>query len=163
MGDQIAGAIANAELHKAVNREARERETMAEMTRIISSSLEIGRVYEQFVKSFRGLVDFHTIGITVLDRERDTVSTEYKAGPYALEWQDANELPLAGSIEEEVLRRNRAVLFQTDDIDEVIRKLPGELPGFRDGIRSIFAVPLRSQDEIIAFMVVTSKALNAYS
>ena len=163
IASQIAGAVANAELHRSVDQDRQERQALAELTRVISSSLKISEVYDQFVKAVGRLIGFHTIGITVLDLERGVLSTEYRAGEYASEWQNAVEIPLAGSIEEMALNGPTPVLFQTEDLDEVSEKLPGELPGFRDGIRTLMGIPLSTGDKTIAFLVISAKEVDAYS
>ena len=63
VANQIAGAIANAQLHAAVEREASERQALADISRVISSSPNIGDVYEQFVEQVRELI-FPHFGLT---------------------------------------------------------------------------------------------------
>ena len=47
---QIAGAVANTRLYAELEREAKEREVLAEIGRIVTSSVEIGEVYQRFAE-----------------------------------------------------------------------------------------------------------------
>jgi len=61
VGDQIAGVIANARLHEEVEREAHEREALADIGRIVSSSLDIDEIFESFAERARDLIPFDRI------------------------------------------------------------------------------------------------------
>ena len=68
MGNQIAGAIANAQLYterkraeEAAARLSQENAVMAEIGRIISSTLNIDEVYEYFSEEVRKLISIDRI------------------------------------------------------------------------------------------------------
>ena len=71
VGNQIAGAISNAQLYierkraeEAAARLAQENAVMAEIGRIISSTLNIDEVYERFAEEVRKLIPFDRIAVT---------------------------------------------------------------------------------------------------
>ena len=59
---------------------AEENAVMAEIGRIISSTLNIDEVYERFAQSVRKLIPFDRIVINTIDIEKGTVTNVYMAG-----------------------------------------------------------------------------------
>ena len=162
VGHQIAGAIASSQLHAAVRRNAREREVLAEIGRIMSSSLDINQVYEQFVQEVRKPIPWDNVAISILNAERGTVQPQYEFGPRAPEWEGVLEFQVDGALEGAALKGRSTVVFQNEDMDEVARRFPKELPGFLAGNRSLLATPLISRDEVIGFLHFASDQVNAY-
>ena len=163
VGHQIAGAIANSQLHSTVSRNAHEREVVADIGRIISSSLDIDQVYEQFVQEALKLIQLDMVSISILKEERGTVEPQYESGPRAPEWEGVLEFAADGALEGAALKQRSAIVFQTEDMDEVVRRFPRELPGYLAGNRSLLATPLISRDEVIGFLHFASDQTNAYS
>ena len=64
VGAQIAGAIANAELHGALAREAEERAALAEIGRAVNSDLDIQRVYETVARQVSELIPYDRLAVT---------------------------------------------------------------------------------------------------
>ena len=54
-GAQVAGAIANAQLNASLQRESTERQTLATIGRIISSTLDMDETYRRFAEELRKL------------------------------------------------------------------------------------------------------------
>ncbi len=76
-------AVANsraAERSEALAREAREQEVLAEIGRIIGSSLDIEEVYGRFAEQVKKLVRFDRIAIAATDLENGTTTSLYVAG-----------------------------------------------------------------------------------
>ncbi len=83
VSNQIAGAIDNAglfaELKKADaeltsivierGKSASQNEAIAEIGRVISSTLDIDQVYQAFANQVRNLIDFDVLSICVVERE----------------------------------------------------------------------------------------------
>ena len=81
IGNQIAGAIANAQLYiertqaeeaarrseEEARRLAEENEIMAEIGRIISSTLDIEEVYERFAQEVEKIIPFDRIAINIIN------------------------------------------------------------------------------------------------
>ena len=62
---------------EAAKRLAEEKAVMAEIGRIMSSTLKIEEVYERFAKEVRKLISFDRIAINVINREEGTVINAY--------------------------------------------------------------------------------------
>ena len=139
---QIAGAVANAQLHADLEREAKEREVLAELGRIISSSLDVEEINERFGDSVRKLIQFDRVKITLLDAEAGVVTDISVSGLSVPGRMTGDSYPLVGTLSEEAFNSASAVIFQPEDRAEVERLYPGTLPGYDSGLRSFLDAPL---------------------
>jgi len=142
---------------------AEEREVVAKIGQIISSTLEIDEVYEHFAEEVRKVIPFDRIGINIIYPEKDTYIVAYVTGRDVEARKAGDGVPLAGSLTEEVMRVRSSQLIQTDDKDEVAGRNPRLLPIFHAGLRSFMAVPLISKDQVIGVLHLQSAKLKAYS
>jgi PAS domain S-box-containing protein len=148
---------------REVQRLADEREFVAKIGRIISSTLEIEKVYELFAEEVRRVIRFDRIAITVIDREKSAFWNAYFQGDDVPDRRVKDVLPLGGSFTEEVMRTRASQLIQTEDRNEIAVRFPGLLPFFQAGHRSFMAVPLISKDQVIAVLHVFSPLSMAYT
>ena len=162
IGAQISGAISNARLYAALQREAKEREVLAEIGRIVSSSLDIGVVYQQFAVRVAELIPFDRTTIITVDLEGSTLADAYQQGIDVPGRPRGAITPLPGTQAEEVIRKRSTVLIQTEDRDELAIQFPGLLPVFDAGIRSFLAAPLISKDLAIGMLQLQSTKADAY-
>ena len=162
IGAQISGAISNARLYAALQREAKEREVLAEIGRIVSSSLDIGVVYQQFADRVAELIPFDRTTIITVDLEGGTLADAYQQGIDVPGRPRGAITPLPGTQAEEVMCKRSAVLIQTEDRDELATRFPGLLPVFDAGIRSFLAAPLISKDLAIGMLQLQSTKPDAY-
>jgi len=160
---QIVGAVASAGLHGELVREAAEREALAEMGRIVSSTLDVNTVYDEFADQVRRLIRFDSLGIYVAEGNRNTLAARYVAGVDLRGIGPGSTLSLGPLTIAElfpgklgrILDREPFHLFarQTDDAaGDPARELP-----------SAMAVPLVSGDEVIGILELRSGERNAYS
>jgi PAS domain S-box-containing protein len=170
IGSQIAGAIANAQLYeetkraeKRLQRLAEERELVARVGRIISSTLEIEKVYELFAEEVDKAIPFDRIAINLTNTEDGTFSTAYIMGLDIPGRKSGDVVPLAGSLTEGVMRSRTGLLLQPDDIDEVVAQFPRLFPTFQAGVQSLMAVPLISKDRVIGVLHLRSVKPRAYT
>ena len=101
IGVQISSSVANARLHASLREEAIERATVAEIGRIVSSSLDINEIYEQFAKKLRQLIPCEGITINIIDIEQSTFDVTYISG-MRIPGMRTTSIPLKGSITEEI-------------------------------------------------------------
>jgi GAF domain-containing protein len=71
--------------------------------------------------------------------------------------------PLAGSATERAEQAKSGVIIPTEDENEVAAQVPGLLPIFRAGIRSVMVIPLISRDQVIGVLDLQSVKPKAYS
>ena len=142
---------------------ARENAAMAEIGRIISSTLNIDEVYERFTEEVRKLIPFDRVMINIINPDKKTFTFAYIAGINMAGRQIGDVVPLAGTATEGVMRTRSSLLVQTENIEEVARRFPGLLPSFQAGFRSMIFVPLISKDQFIGTLSLRSTRPNAYT
>jgi len=177
VGTQIAGAIANAQLYKErkqaeeilgkseeeAKRLSQENAVMAEIGRIISSTLRIEEVYDRFADEVSKLIPLDRICISILEPKAGKIENAYVSGVEVPDRKPGNSYPLQGSMIEKIMRTRKTLLVQTDDQDEIRRYFPHLLTTFQAGLRSMLSVPLVSKDQVIGILHIRSLRPNAYT
>ncbi|MCH8309679.1 MAG: GAF domain-containing sensor histidine kinase, partial [Chloroflexi bacterium] len=166
VADQIAGTVANAQLYARL-RDAEELQThlaeesaiMAEVGRVVSSSLEFNDVYERFAELVRFLVPFDRIAISLVDLDLGRATVAYSAG-MAHPVHSSGKAPIEfGSVEGEVARSRKGMLVQGED-------WTGQSGVLKEGsttFRSVITVPLIADTSVIGLMFVSSVEDDAYT
>ncbi|HYB20244.1 MAG TPA: GAF domain-containing protein, partial [Thermodesulfobacteriota bacterium] len=149
--------------HRHTQRRGIETALMAEIGRIISSTLNIEEVYERFAQKVHQLIPFDRIAISIINQKEGTATNEYVLGTYVPGRQPKEPFALAGSINEDILRTRKSLLVQRDDQKELGKNLPSLLTTFQAGLRSMMSIPLFSQDQIIGVLHFRSKKAGAYT
>jgi PAS domain S-box-containing protein len=147
---------------ETARRLAQENAIMAEIGRIISSTLNIEEVYERFAEEAHKLIPFDRIMINLIDLRKNTSTTAYIAGIKVPGRQARDITPLTGTVTEEVTRTRSSLLIQ-DNIEEMASRFPSLLPTFQAGLRSIIFVPLISKDQVIGVLSLRSLVSKAYT
>lgn len=162
VGDQIAGAIANARLADELRRTSRENEVLAKIGRVITSSLDIEEVYEEFAHLAQGLIDFDRLNVTLVHPEAGTGENVYVAGMERFAVGPADTFPLRGSLTERVLTSGTGFVFSADDVDEFREAFPGSYGAIGTGMLSALAVPLHSEGDVMGALTFHAFRPNAY-
>ncbi len=136
---------------------------LAEVGRIITSSPDITDVYQRFAARVREYVPFDQIAVALLDDEGDSSLIVYALGIDVPERPNGGRVPLKGTLTEAVTSARSSMLIEADDMEELVRRIPGIAPGLNAGLRSFLAVPLIAGDEIIGVLHVRSTKTNAYT
>ena len=167
---QMAPAIANSQLyaqHTAAeaeaNRLALQNAAIAEIGRIISSSLEIEEVYAGFAEQTRNLIPFHRISITLVRPDSEEFMTAYVVGPAVPGRRVGDVSLLVGTFSEKVRRRRRAMIFNARSKDDLITRFPGLSLEYDIGFRSFLSVPLIYNDAVIGVLNFRSLDGEAYA
>jgi diguanylate cyclase (GGDEF)-like protein/PAS domain S-box-containing protein len=180
IGAQIAGAIANtqlfADLKKAEKVQRRSRETaerlaeemavIAEIGRLIGSTLDIEEVYERFADEARKLIPFDRIAVNLCNIRENTLTVAYVSGEDISNREKGDSPPLTGTLTEEVIRGRTSLIIQPENpenIGEIVSRMPALADTFQAGLRSMISIPLISQDEVIGVLHFRSKKTNAYT
>ena len=135
---------------------AQENALMAEMGRIISSSLNIEEVYDRFVEEVRKLISFDRISINVIDYEEESFTIPYVAGPEVADRMSGQTVPLSGTGTEEAVRTRSSLLFSKENEKEICARMPGIAPVFNSGFQSLMLIPLISKDRVIGVLNIQS-------
>ncbi len=144
------------------SRLVQEKASMAEIGRIIGSTLAIEDVYERFADEVRRIIPFDNIAINLIDHDTKTVSVPYVAGIDVPGRRPGEVFPLRGTIAEEAARTRKGFLVHADDIEALAKTHPGALPVRLAGLRSIMVLPLISRDVVIGTLVLMSVATHRY-
>ena len=144
------------------SRLVQEKASMAEIGRIIGSTLAIEDVYERFADEVRRIIPFDNIAINLIDHDNKTVSVPYVAGIDVPGRRPGEVFPLRGTIAEEAARTRKGFLVHADDIEALAKTHPGALPVRLAGLRSIMVLPLISRDVVIGTLVLMSVATHRY-
>jgi signal transduction histidine kinase/ActR/RegA family two-component response regulator len=136
---------------------------MAEIGRIIGSTLNIDEVYGGFAEGVKKIIPFDRIVITTINPEKNAVRNVYIAGEKVGDRQVNEVYPLEGSGNAEMVRTGSTLLIQTDDIHEYRDRFPMLWSTFQAGFRSILNVPLFSKGKIIGGLLLRSRKSHAYT
>ena len=142
---------------------AREAAVLAEIGRIISSTLNIDEIYDRFAAQAKQIIPFDRILISIFDREQDTVQNVYTAGEEVHDREPGKVYPIEGSGSAEMLRTQATFLLQTEDFREYAGRFPKLLSTFQAGFRSMMNVPLFSEGKIIGGLLLRSRKPHAYT
>ena len=145
---------------------AQENAVMAEIGRIISSTLKIEEVYERFGEEVGKIIPFDRIAISVINHEDHTTLMPYIAGLALPDRPTQEARPLAGTATEEIARTRASLFLQVEnqkEMREAIGRYPSLSSTLQAGFRSLISVPLISKDEVIGVLHLRSTQLHAYT
>ena len=172
IASQIAGAVANsllyakqmetqAALEDTLNFEQRlvqEQSLFAEIGRIISSSMDINEVYEDFANQVQQLITFDRISLALLNRENDTLVNAYVLGLEAEGRRVGERFSIIDTPAEDAVYTAQTILVQ-GSADVLRARYP--LMVFHN-MRSVVMSPLIFKNEVIGLLNVRSLKENAY-
>ena len=173
---QISGAIEHAHLLQELiqaeaslresevdaQRLAREKAVMAEIGRIIASTLKIEEVYEKFAAEVKKIIPFDRIAINLVNFDTQTISTQYDLG-FPIEGRHAGDrFPLAGSATSAMIASGRGMVVPDLSVEQASARYPGHLPFLRAGIRSTLLAPLVTEGRVFGALVLASRTAGSY-
>ncbi|MCU0562979.1 MAG: GAF domain-containing protein [Desulfobacterales bacterium] len=173
---QISGAIAHARLLQELiraeaslraseleaQRLARDKALMAEVSRILGSTLTIEDVYTRFSEEVRRAIAFDRITVTRIDPEGDAVRILYTSGPEVPERRPPGEYRLSGTLSETILRMRKGVVYNPSNETELRNAYPTILPMWEAGFRSFLLAPLILRGQVTGALVLSSLTPSAY-
>jgi two-component system cell cycle sensor histidine kinase/response regulator CckA len=148
---------------EGVRRLAHEMAIMAEIGQIISSTLHIDAVYENFAKAVAKLIPFDRISINIINPKENTITPTYILGLEVPNRLKGDIIPLAGTTTERIFKTNSPFIIQMKELLDIVNEFPALEPSFRSGIRSTIAVPLISNDQVIGSLLLGSVKEQAYT
>jgi len=164
VADQIAGALANADLFAQTEREARERTVLAEISKIIGSSFDLKRIHIEVSEHVRSLLSYDRMSLVKVDRELDTLVSLHTVGLQVPAWAEGKEQPLSGSVAEYVTETRAGVLVAVETPQEFVDRFPAQAPvvEFME-LRSLIAAPLIRDGDVFGVLHLSSETPGAYS
>jgi PAS domain S-box-containing protein len=159
LADQIAPAVENSRLYDRLQASAEEKAVVDEVARIITSTLDIGQVYEKFAAEMKKLVDFDRVAISVIDHDGATFTPAYMSG---VPWEGREVgavVPLEGSLIERVLLTGWTLLREDLGAGD---SFSGDAARLKAGLRTSISVPLFSKDRIGGTLHLLSRRVGTY-
>jgi PAS domain S-box-containing protein len=142
---------------------AKERAAIAEMGRILGSSLDLREVYPRFAERIASLIACDRIAVTLVDREGGCFTTPYEAGVSVPGRQPGERVPLSGSLTAAVMASGKGLAIQGRSRQRVAADFPGLLPEFDAGLRSFLTAPLVARDEVIGAINLRARRARAFT
>ena len=136
---------------------------MAELGRIVNSSMDIGEVYEQFAEQAGTLVPYDRLMIDNVHLSDGTVTKSYVAGLDLHSRRSGMVLYLEGTLTASVVRARSGILVQTTERTVIAESYPVLLSDFDAGYRSLLSVPLVSEGSVVAVLHWRSLKEGAYT
>jgi DNA-binding CsgD family transcriptional regulator len=143
-----------------------EMAVIAEIGQVISSSPDIGEVYERFAAEAKKLIPYDRLSVLSIIPRENTSTVAYVSGYDIPGRRPGDTVPIAGTFSEIVLRTNKSLLVNMPGVGEISGRIPQMANSngtVRAGMRSIICVPLISRSEVIGILHFRSKSLNAYT
>jgi len=150
------------------NRENTERlmdemSVIAEIGRLIGSTLNIEEVYEGFAAEAKKLIPFDRIIVTLDKYRENELYVAYSSGMDVPGRGAGDSFPLAGSINEFLMGKRSGLIIHPTSTEEIAGSFPSRVSTFWAELRSMMSVPLISRGEVIGVLHFRAKKPNAYT
>jgi diguanylate cyclase (GGDEF)-like protein/PAS domain S-box-containing protein len=149
--------------HDFTERLIQEIAIIAEIGRVVGSTLDTEEVYEKFAAEVRKLIPFDRLSVNLHDVDRGIVRPVYVFGEYIAGRQPGDTFPLKGSVSEVLVRTRAGMFSSTLSVEEMDKRFPDHVATIQAGMRSLLSVPLISRNEVIASLHFRSKKPNVYT
>jgi PAS domain S-box-containing protein len=131
---------------------SKENGIMAEIGRIISSTLNITEVSERFAEEVKKLIPFDRIAVNTINPDRSSITITYVFGISIGDRREGDTVPLDGPFYRKILNERSSILLHPQNERELAEDFPNFLKHFRAGIRSFMVVPLISKGQVIGLL-----------
>jgi signal transduction histidine kinase len=142
---------------------ADESETIAEIGRIITATLNIEEVYEGFASKANKLIPFDRIVVYLIRLDKDTGTVAYTSGLDIRGREVGSVFPLQGSLNDKIVRTRAGFITYLESGEELAGSFPALIPAFQAGVRSMISTPLIYRDQVIGALHFHSKESRAFA
>ena len=137
---------------------------IAEIGRLIGSTLDIDEVYERFAAEARKLIPFDRLAVNLNSLHEENRQVAYCFRGRISGRSKGDCIPLQGSVSEDLMARQGRLFPSGTCVEEMYRDVSrSRCPSLSGGIRSMMSVPLIYRDEVIGGLHFRSKKSNAYT
>ena len=144
-------------------RSAQENDVIAEVGRVISSTLNIEEVFELFAAQVRRLIRFEMVLASIIDYSQETTTIRYWSGPAEYRDNFVTTVPLSGSVTGAVLASNQPVLVHGITDQEIRQKYILLTQSRQGGVVSWLDIPMVNRGQIIGALLLVSSEHQAFS
>jgi PAS domain S-box-containing protein len=142
---------------------AEEMVIIAEIGRVIGSTLEIEKVYESMADEIGKLIPFDSLIVNLRDAQEETLEVGYASGLDIPGRRVGDVFSLRGTVVEEAIRTRRGLIVQSENPADLERKFPSLRISAEAGMLSIMSVPLIAGDDVIGNLVLRINKPLAYA
>jgi len=166
--DAMAGKLEAEEREERRSREtaerlAKEMSIIAEIGRLIGSTLEIDEVYERFAAEAKKLIPFDRLAVNLHSLHEENVKVAYVSGEEVSGRRKGDLFPLKGSIGEVLIKTRAGLLDYPKNVAEMHRQFHNHVATVQAGERSLVRVPLIYRNEVIGSLNFRLNTPNAYT
>jgi PAS domain S-box-containing protein len=146
-------------------RKRAEQETaiLAEIRRMIGSTLEIDEVYERVATEIRKLIPFDSLVVNLSNAQQQTLDVAYASGLDIPGRRAGESFSPRGTIGEEVIKTRQGMIIQSENQQDLVGRFPSLVVSVRAGMHSVLCVPLIARDEVIGNLFMRSQRPGAYA
>ena len=155
---RVAVSIERGYLHEEVRQRQEELSVISQLAAILTSSLDIREIYDNFVKELGKVVDVDLAMIALIEGEELNLLALSTEGSAA--WQTGDKLPLKGTASEWVATHKTPLLEPNLTEESRFWTVKHHL---KQGIQSMVFLPLLVNDKAIGSLSLGSRHPNAYS
>ena len=145
---------------------AKEMAIIAEIGRVIGSTLNIREVYERFADEVQKLIPFDRLSVvTNINPTEGTYKISYVNGIDLPRRKPGDLIPLPNSFCKMVMETRKGMVNNFEDSEDMSRRFPGVSSNIaiQAGLISMINIPLISRDEVIGMLHIRSMKPNAYT
>ena len=145
------------------DRLAKEMAIVAEIGRLIGSTLDIDEVYERFAAETQKLIPFDRLSVSLNNLHAYTQCVAYVSGIDIPTRRQGDTFPLEGTVNETIMQTRTGLLIPSANIEDLAHRLPGLITVSQAEMRSMMSVPLISHDEAIGALHFRSRKEDTYT
>ncbi|MCH7642648.1 MAG: GAF domain-containing protein, partial [Chloroflexi bacterium] len=161
IASQISGPVVNADLFARAEEQAREREQLAEIGRIVGTTLELHDLWPRFVEPVRLLFQYARMSVTLYDSGLDEWRTVFVDGVH-VDGAGAGDLrPGNTPVALKVMAKREVILIRDADDPEKAEMLGSG--AFEIGLRSMVAAPVIFNDDLVGALALKSETPGVYT
>ena len=144
---------------------AEEIAVIAEIGRVISSTLNIEEVYERFAAESKKLIPFDRLVVNLNNPQENERHCTYVSGVDIPGRRPGDSKSLSGSTDGILLRTRSGIIMQAESVEKMATRFPGvgTVLHAEAGLCSLLSVPLIYRDEVIGTLHFWSKKSEAYT
>ncbi len=156
--NRVAVSMEKEYLREQLKEREKELSVIYRSSAIMTSSLDIQRIYDSFIQKLKEIVDVSWSAIVLI--EENEIYFLALSSEIGSAWQVGERIPTKGTATEWVATHRKAVV--EPDLAQECKFPTGEYH-LRQGVRSIAYLPLIVKDEVIGALIVASCYPSAYS
>lgn len=126
----------------------------------VASLDELGNALVETIADF---IAFDRFNIGLINREQNLFCDEYAFGHNVAGRKQGHRRTLDGTVVEAAIQAGDGYYFGSNELQHWLQRFARFEPVFASGMRSMLAVPLKKNEQVVAALVFASTDANAYT